>query len=129
MKITADTITDEQIRELRERSYVLHPADDGARDDAWVCAKCGQPCGYRRKRPLYGYDMADAHCFTENCIGGSFCAREAFRQRIEAGKGFDDADRLNRNATIQLATRALAGEPFARARCAEILEARRKEGK
>jgi len=119
VKTTASTITDAQIRELRDRATVKHPHDDGERDEAWVCAKCGQPCGYCRKRALYGYDMADAHCFTENCVGGVFCARDAFRTRIDSRRG--DDDRLDRNATVQLANRALDGEGYARACCAKML--------
>lgn len=115
------TITDEQIVALRDRATVRHPDDDGARDSAWVCAKCGEPCGYSRKRPMYGYDMADAHCFTANCVGGVFCASSAFQYRPN-GERRADYDRLDRNATVQLATRALAGEPYARDCCARILD-------
>jgi len=122
-KLTAETITDADLRAMIDAATVRHPPDDGERDAAWVCSRCGEHCGYRRKRPLYGYDMADAHCFTENCAGGSFCAREAFSMRTRDGRRSDE-DRLNRNAAVQLATRALAGEPFARSLCAEILNAR-----
>lgn len=123
MKLTADTITDDQIRALRETATVKHPPDDGERDDAWVCGKCGEPCGYSRKRPLYGHDMADAHCFTENCIGGTFCVREAFLQRVLTGWR-PNRDRYDRNAVVQLAARSLNGESYARACCAEIFNAR-----
>ena len=121
--LTVDTITDEQIAALRERATVRHPVDDGARDAAWVCAKCGESCGYWRKRPMYGYDMADAHCFTANCVGGVFCSRSAYRFRVGDNRNArrSDHDRLDRNATVQLATRALAGEGFARACCTRIL--------
>lgn len=117
------TITDEQLVALRTRATVSHPHDDGARDSAWVCAKCGEPSGYWRRRPIYGYDAADAHCFTVNCVGGVFCTRAAFtfRPHGRRGKRSDD-DRLDRNAAVQLVNRALAGDGFARACCARIIE-------
>lgn len=61
--------------------------DDGHRDSMWVCSKCGKPCGFRRKRPLYGYDLADAHCFTEGCRGGAFCTSDGFATRQEVRRG------------------------------------------
>lgn len=118
-KVTVETIASTHLTTLLESATIRKPFDAGVRDTEWVCAKCGEPCGFLRCRSNGKYDMADAYCFTANCVGGVFCARTAYLCCDLNGRRSDD-DRLNRNALVQLATRALAGEHLARMYCARI---------